>query len=214
MAENKVSLREELVECVMRNLEPLARYFEENNLKNTPIEGNMSTQSEIGDSIIKKHELFAGYFQEKQEAITKFRKESQEILTKLRDSIEENEMTEDDISWQEVIIESLTKNMDLYGRYFQGEILALRVTCKLSEYVQISVQTDKDTWENAMAEDIPYEKIAEEDRDCYKDCCYGNDCIWIEFCDACSEEEVKSIMDSVCNFLSWKYGVATNLFFM
>lgn len=213
MAENKVSLREELVECVTRNLEPLARYLEENKLENLPNEGTAPAQSEFADSIAEKQELFARYFQENQEAIANFQRESQEILTKLQDSIEENEMTEDDISWQEVIIESLTKNLDLFRRYFQGEILALKITCEMSESVRISAQTDKGTWENAMAEDIPYEKITEEDRDRYKDCCYGNECIWIEFCDACSEEEVKSIMDSVCEFLCRKYGVETNLFF-
>lgn len=65
-----------------------------------------------------------------------------------------------------------------------------------------------------MAEDIPYEEIAEEDRDCYKDCRCGNECIWIEFCDACSEEEVKSIMDSVCGLLGWKYGVEADMVFL
>ena len=122
-------------------------------------------------------------------------------------------MTEDDIPWQEEILEAVTGNLDLFARYFQGEILEIRITCELFSDMKISVRTGEDTWESAMAKDIPYEEVSEDDRDCYKNCCYGNDCIWIEFCDACPEGEIEAIMNSVCDQVSRKYGVEAKLVF-
>ena len=213
MAENNLSLMNELAECVTKNLEPLTRILEENNVADISLTDSPASHKEYAESILRNQELIANYFQEYSEDISKFQKKSKGIIAKIQDSIEAAEMTEYDIPWQEEVLESLTKNLDLFARYFRGEILAIRVTCELFVDMQISVRTGEDTWENAMAEDIPYEEIAEEDRDCYKDCRCGNECIWIEFCDACSEEEIKSIMDSVCGFLGRKYGVCADLVF-
>lgn len=214
MTKNNLSLMKELAECVTKNLEPITRTIEENNVAGISLTDSASSQKEYAESISKNQELIANYFQEHSEDISKFQKESKEIIAKIQDSIEAAEMTEYDICWQEEILESLMKNLDLFARYFRREILAIRVTCELFEDIQISVRTGEDTWENAMAEDIPYEEIAEEDRDCYKDCRCRNECIWIEFCDACSEEEVKSIMDSVCGLLGRKYGVEADMVFL
>lgn len=128
--------------------------------------------------------------------------------------IKDNAETADiEISWQDEIMEYITRNLELSGRYIQSEILEIKITCKLFERMQISVRTDKDTWIGAKAEDISREKITEEDRDRYRDCCC-REVIWVEFCDACSEQEIKPIMDAVCSSLGEKYGVRVNLIFL
>lgn len=122
------------------------------------------------------------------------------------------ESTDIEISWQDEIMEYITRNLELSSRYGQRDILEIKIVCRLYETMHISVRTDKGTWKGAMAKDISYEKIMEKDRDLYKDCCC-REVLWVEFCDACSEVEVNSIMNAVCDLLGRKYNVKVNLIF-
>lgn len=177
-------------------------------------ENEVSQRDEFREAIARQMDMLAGYLQgDTPGSMTKIAGEFKDILAKMPDIKGDTEMTEDDIPWQEEILESVTGNLDLFARYFQGEILDIRITCELFSNMKISVRTGEDTWESAMAKDIPYEEVSEDDRDCYKNCCYGNDCIWIEFCDARPEEEVEAIMNSVCDLVSRKYGVEAKLVF-
>ena len=122
------------------------------------------------------------------------------------------ESTDIEISWQDEIMEYITRNLELSGRYDQRDILEIKIVCRLYKTMHISVRTDKGTWKGAMAKDISYEKIMEKDRDLYKDCCC-REVLWVEFCDACSEKEVNSIMNAVCDLLGRKYNVKVDLIF-
>lgn len=139
---------------------------------------------------------------------------SKPLCIKLPD-VEDNAVKiENEISWENELIEYLIMNLALFCRYLPEKIMRIRIICELFSFMKICVQTDKGIWKSAMAKDIPYEEIVEEDIDGYKECCYKNDVIWIEFCDVHSEEVIKVIMGAVCDLLSQREGIEVNLFFM
>lgn len=69
--------------------------------------------------------------------------------------------------------------------------------------IQIQVRTSKHDWVDGRASSIPYEAWCdnEDDRDSFRECECQDDIIWPEFCEYCPNENIRPIMEKVCEEL-------------
>ena len=102
-------------------------------------------------------------------------------------------------------------NLELFNKIFQREILEIKVVCALFEFMEVHVLTNENIWEDATIKDVDFENVTEDDRDTYKECCCRNDIVWTEFCEECSEERVKTVMETACNMMNKKLNVLVKL---
>lgn len=133
------------------------------------------------------------------------------VITKLPEIKEDDEAIERENLWCEEIVETLLMNLELFRKKFQRGILELKVVCVPFEFMEICALTDDNIWENATIKDIPFEEATEDERDIYKECCDRNGIVWTEFCAECSEERIRTVMESACTMINKKINVLVSL---
>lgn len=107
------------------------------------------------------------------------------------------------LPWQKILCEYILRNLELSMRYQEVEMKEVAISYDPLRDIQIQVLTREDKWVDGRASSIPYEAWCdnEDDRDSFKECECQDDIIWSEFCDYCPHENIRPIMEKVCEEL-------------
>ena len=117
------------------------------------------------------------------------------------------------LPWQKILCEYILRNLELSMRYQEVEMKEVAISYDPLRDIQIQVRTREDKWVDGRASSIPYEAWCdnEDDRDSFKECECQDDIIWSEFCEYCPNENIRPIMEKVCEELEKTLGMPVKL---
>lgn len=126
---------------------------------------------------------------------------------------ESNSTNEESLMWKKTLCEYLVLNLELSMRYQGTEMKEVEISYDPLRDIQIQVMTSKDDRVDGRASSIPYKAWCdnEDDRDSFKECECQDDIIWSEFCEYCPHENIRPIMEKVCEELENTLGVPVRL---
>ncbi len=120
------------------------------------------------------------------------------------------DVSEDLELWISSITDCVLRNIRLSRKYICAEtVMEYQLIYAYSSERKIDAMAilEDCTKVSMLAENIPSEEISEDDRDEYKEALYAGEIVWSEFCQYAEMENVKIVMEHVCQRLMKELGI-------
>ncbi len=120
------------------------------------------------------------------------------------------DVSEDLELWISSIIDYVLRNIRLSRKYICAETVKeyrLIYACSSERKIDVKAILEDCAKVSMLAENIPSEEISEDDRDEYKEAMYAGKIVWSEFCQYVEMENVKIVMEHVCQRLMKELGI-------